>query len=84
MQISAEVKRLNEATQLLHLLQLESGSSTLDTLALESKKLFHKPSKHCRLADPMVLQSLMLLGSLMKDVQQILPLSPFIYAALAT
>lgn len=76
MQMSEEVKRLYEATQILHLIQLESGSSTLDTLALEPKRLFNKPSKHCGLADAMVLQSLMLLGSLMKDVQQTLLNTP--------
>lgn len=42
-------------------------------MALEPKGIFNKPNKHSSLADPIVLQSLELLGSLMKDIQQILP-----------
>jgi len=64
--------RLDESTQLLHLYLLEGCNSTLDTLTLEPKRLFNKSRKHSSLVDPIVLQFLKLLGSLMKDIQQIL------------
>lgn len=44
---------------------------------LQSLKGFlNKPSKHSTLSDPIVLQSLKLLGSLMKNIQQMLPNTP--------
>lgn len=71
-------KRLNEPTQLLHLLLLESCNSILDTLTSEPRGIFNKLSKHSNLADPAVLQSLMLLASLMKDIQQMIPNTPLL------